>query len=93
MSGPADELDLPEPRRGEAGSALPEPGAERIDEFDVTGPLLTDVGGTSCTARAQLTQVVDGRKLYFDVEVREGERTIGVGTHQRRVIAVAAPES
>ena len=46
MSGPADELDLPEPRRGEAGSALPEPGAERIDEFDVTGPLLTDVGGT-----------------------------------------------
>ena len=35
-----------EPRRGEAGPALPEPGAERTDEFDVTGPLLTDVGGT-----------------------------------------------
>jgi fluoroacetyl-CoA thioesterase len=30
--------------------------------------------------------VVDGRKLRFDVEVREGERTIGVGTHERRVI-------
>ena len=26
------------------------------------------------------------RKLRFDVEVRDGERTIGVGTHERRVI-------
>ena len=34
--------------------------------------------------------VVDGRKLRFDVEVREGDRTIGVGTHERRVIEVAA---
>jgi predicted thioesterase len=33
--------------------------------------------------------VVDGRKLRFDVVVREGERTIGVGTHERRVIDVA----
>jgi len=44
--------------------------------------------GSSCTATARLTEVVDGRKLHFDVEVREGERTIGVGTHQRRVIEV-----
>jgi fluoroacetyl-CoA thioesterase len=29
---------------------------------------------------------VDGRKLRFAVEVRDGERTIGVGTHERRVI-------
>jgi predicted thioesterase len=36
--------------------------------------------------RASLSEVVDGRKLRFDVEVREGERTIGVGTHERRVI-------
>lgn len=28
----------------------------------------------------------EGRKLRFDVEVRDGERTIGVGTHERRVI-------
>ncbi len=42
--------------------------------------------GTTCTARATLREVVDGRKLRFDVEVREGERTIGVGTHERRVI-------
>jgi fluoroacetyl-CoA thioesterase len=44
--------------------------------------------GSRCTAHARLTDVVDGRKLFFDVEVREGERTIGVGTHQRRVIQV-----
>lgn len=46
--------------------------------------------GASCTARAKLTDVVEGRKLFFEVEVREGERTIGVGTHQRRVIPVPA---
>lgn len=45
--------------------------------------------GVTCSASAKLTGFEDGRKLYFDVEVREGERTIGVGTHQRRVIAGA----
>ena len=44
--------------------------------------------GAHCTVRAKLTDIVDGRKLFFDVEVKEGERTIGVGTHQRRVIQV-----
>jgi fluoroacetyl-CoA thioesterase len=44
------------------------------------------VEGARCTAHAELREVVDGRKLRFDVEVREGERTIGVGTHERRVI-------
>ena len=47
------------------------------------------VEGAVCTAMATLREVVDGRKLRFDVEVREGERTIGVGTHERRVIDVA----
>ena len=42
--------------------------------------------GSRCTARAELREVVDGRKLRFDVEVREGDRTVGVGTHERRVI-------
>ena len=46
------------------------------------------VEGATCTARATLREVADGRKLRFDVEVTEGERTIGVGTHERRVIAV-----
>lgn len=48
--------------------------------------------GSTCTATSTLTEVVDGRKLFFDVEVREGDRTIGVGTHQRRVIQVPRPE-
>ena len=45
--------------------------------------------GARCTAHAILREVVDGRKLRFDVEVREGDRTIGVGTHERRVVEVA----
>jgi predicted thioesterase len=44
--------------------------------------------GASCTATAVLREVRDGRKLRFDVEVREGERTIGIGTHERRVVDV-----
>ena len=42
--------------------------------------------GARCTAHAKLREVADGRKLRFDVEVLEGDRTIGVGTHERRVI-------
>jgi fluoroacetyl-CoA thioesterase len=42
--------------------------------------------GSSCTVHARLDEIVDGRKLRFAVEVRDGERTIGVGTHERRVI-------
>ncbi len=138
MTGPADSLDLPKPRRGGDDAGPLEPGAERLDEFEVTGPLLTDVGGTIgmavlstpgmigmmertaavlayeslpegsatvgfevcikhvsgaaegavCTAWAKLTEIVDDRKLFFDVEVKEEDRTIGVGTHQRRVVRV-----
>jgi fluoroacetyl-CoA thioesterase len=46
--------------------------------------------GTACTVHARLDEIVDGRKLRFAVEVRDGERTIGVGTHERRVIDRAA---
>ena len=42
--------------------------------------------GARCTVHARLREVVDGRKLRFEVEVREGDRTIGVGTHERRLI-------
>ena len=45
--------------------------------------------GSTCTVSAVLREVIDGRKLRFDVEVREGDRTIGVGTHERRAIDVA----
>ena len=40
--------------------------------------------------RSTLREIADGRKLRFDVEVTEGERTIGVGTHERRAIDVGA---
>jgi predicted thioesterase len=45
--------------------------------------------GATCRVKTVLREVIDGRKLRFDVEVSEGERTIGVGTHERRVISVA----
>jgi predicted thioesterase len=46
--------------------------------------------GTGCTVHARLDEIVDDRKLRFAVEVRDGERTIGVGTHERRVVDRAA---
>jgi fluoroacetyl-CoA thioesterase len=43
--------------------------------------------GTRCTARARLEEIVDGRKLRFTVEVvADDGRTIGVGTHERRIV-------
>ena len=50
-------------------------------------------GRDAAPSRATLREVVDGRKLRFDVEVSEGERTIGVGTHERRVIDVGVVKS
>jgi len=46
--------------------------------------------GANCSARAVLREVIDGRKFLFDVEVREGERPIGSGTHERRMPKLAA---
>jgi predicted thioesterase len=40
--------------------------------------------GATCTAKAVLKDVEDERKFNFDVEVTEGDRLIGTGTHQRR---------
>lgn len=47
--------------------------------------------GAICRTRVVLREVLEGRKLRFDVEVSEGERTIGVGTHERRVVGQAGP--
>jgi fluoroacetyl-CoA thioesterase len=44
--------------------------------------------GASCRVTSTLREIVDGRKLRFEVEVVEGDRTIGVGTHERRIIQV-----
>ena len=82
---------LPEPpvRPVQPYEALPE-GSATVG-FEVCIKHVAAVAeGATCTARAKLTDVVDDRKLFFEVEVREGERTIGVGTHQRRVIPVPA---
>ena len=44
--------------------------------------------GSRCVAKARLDQIVDARKLHFSVEVvTEDGRTIGVGTHERRIIS------
>jgi fluoroacetyl-CoA thioesterase len=42
--------------------------------------------GSACTVHARLDEIVEERKLRFAVEVKEGERTIGVGTHERRIV-------
>jgi fluoroacetyl-CoA thioesterase len=43
--------------------------------------------GARCVARARLDEIVDGRKLRFAVEVVSDDgRTIGVGTHERRIV-------
>lgn len=42
--------------------------------------------GGHCQATAELTEIVDGRKLHFDVRVEFDGRTVGIGTHERRII-------
>jgi fluoroacetyl-CoA thioesterase len=49
--------------------------------------------GSVCRVHSALREIADGRKLRFEVEVTEGERTIGVGTHERRVIDVGGVKS
>ena len=48
--------------------------------------------GARCKVHARLNQVIEDRKLRFDVEVTEGDRTIGVGSHERRVVEVPGAE-
>jgi predicted thioesterase len=48
--------------------------------------------GSWCSARSRLVEVIDGRKLRFEVEVvSEDHHTVGVGTHERRVIDAGRP--
>jgi fluoroacetyl-CoA thioesterase len=68
---------------------------EHLDEgqatvgFEICIKHVAAVGeGATCRMRATLRDVVDDRKLRFDVEVKQGDRTLGVGTHERRVISV-----
>ncbi len=48
------------------------------------------VRGARCTVYARLAEIVDGSKLRFEVEVREGDRIVGVGTHERRLVDAAS---
>jgi predicted thioesterase len=41
--------------------------------------------GATCTVTASLIEIAENRKFRFSVEVREGERLIGTGTHERRM--------
>ena len=45
--------------------------------------------GGRVTVTSKLTRV-DGRKLFFDVECREGEKLCGNGTHRRVVVPALA---
>ena len=56
------------------------------DYADMCKHVAAALEGTTCVVHSQLREVVEERKLRFDVEVVEGERTIGVGSHERRVI-------
>ncbi|MEK6277619.1 MAG: thioesterase [Actinomycetota bacterium] len=58
--------------------------------FEICVKHVAAAEGSRCTVHSKLGEVVDGRKLRFEVEVTDGERTIGVGTHERRVIDVGA---
>jgi predicted thioesterase len=50
--------------------------------------------GDHCRVHARLEEIVDGRKLRFAVEVTADDgRTIGVGRHERRVIAAGPGRS
>ena len=49
--------------------------------------------GAECTVRSKLREIVDGRKLRFEVEVTHGGRVIGTGTHERRVIDAGGPKT
>jgi predicted thioesterase len=50
--------------------------------------------GSMCIAHARLDEILDGRKLRFAVEVTADDgRTIGVGTHERRVVDAGGPAS
>jgi predicted thioesterase len=61
--------------------------------FEVCVKHVAAAEGSECTVRSKLREIVDGRKLRFEVEVTEGERTIGVGTHERRVIDAGGPQT
>ena len=50
--------------------------------------------GVKCIVHSRLDEIVDGRKLRFAVQVTTDDgRTIGLGTHERRVVPAIKPAS
>jgi predicted thioesterase len=74
-----------------AGEQLPE-GSATVGFEVCVKHVAAALEGASCVVSSRLREVVEGRKLRFDVEVAavdaDERRTIGVGTHERRVIQV-----
>ena len=63
------------------------PDGEATVGFEVCVKHVAAAGeGAKCTVTSRLREIADGRKWRFDVEVKEGDRTLGVGTHERRVV-------
>lgn len=48
--------------------------------------------GASMITKAKLT-AIDGRKLTFSVEARDGERLVGTGRHRRAIVSAAELDS
>lgn len=56
--------------------------------FEVNVKHVSGAGeGTECSVWARLDEVLEDRKFRFSVEVKDGDRTLGVGTHERRAIS------
>lgn len=70
------------------GSSLPRGFATVGFEVQVRH-IAVAAAGTECVARAELQKVAEGRKLRFAVEVLAAGQTVGVGSHERRVVMVA----
>lgn len=56
--------------------------------FEVSIKHVSGAGeGTECSVWSRLDAVIDDRKFRFSVEAKDGDRTLGVGTHERRAIS------
>lgn len=56
--------------------------------FEVSIKHVSGAGeGTECTVWARLDEVIEDRKFRFAVEVKDGDRVLGVGIHERRAIS------
>ena len=72
---------LPEKRRGEIRRQL-----ATLTRAGAIRPLEPHLEGSE-SFRFRHLPVVEDRKLRFEVEVREGDRVLGLGTHERRTLA------